>query len=56
LITPGFGHISSLTLNEYGVTHRTPYYFFLFMIEGTTRQQVDLQQFEVTNNEQLFMS
>jgi AraC family transcriptional regulator, transcriptional activator of pobA len=56
LIAPGFGHLPSVTLNEYGVTHRKPYYFFLFMMKGTTCQQVDLQQFEVTNNQLLFMS
>ena len=55
LISPGFGHPPSVTLNEYGLTHRKPYYFFLFMLEGITFQSVDLQQFEVTNNDLLFI-
>ena len=55
LISPGFGHIYSEKLKDYGLTHRKPYYFFLFMLEGTTCQGVDLQQFEVTNNELLFI-
>ena len=38
LISPGFGHIYSEKLKDYGLTHRKPYYFFLFMLEGTTCQ------------------
>lgn len=55
LISPSFGHIPSLTLKEYGITHRKPYYFFLFILKGITSQSVDLQQFEVTDNEMLFV-
>ncbi len=54
-ISPTFGHIPSVTLKEYSVNHRKPYYFFLLMREGITYQSVDFQQFEVTNNELLFI-
>jgi AraC-like DNA-binding protein len=55
LISPTFGHLPLTTLAEYGLTHRKPYYFFLFMLEGNSTQTVDLQQFEVTDNELLFI-
>ena len=55
LISPTFGHIPSENLDQYGLTHRKPYYFFLFMLEGDTQHGVDLQQFEVNANELLFI-
>ncbi|MEO6721946.1 MAG: helix-turn-helix domain-containing protein [Ferruginibacter sp.] len=55
LISPGFGHLPSVMVNEYGLTHRKPYYFFLFMLDGITHQSVDLEQFKITNNELLFI-
>ncbi|MBD2757289.1 helix-turn-helix domain-containing protein [Spirosoma validum] len=55
LISPTFGHIPSENLDQYGLTHRKPYYFFLFMLEGGTQHGVDLQQFEINANELLFI-
>lgn len=55
LISPNFGHVPSENLAQYGLTHRKPYYFFLFMIKGSARHGVDLQQFEIKNNELLFI-
>jgi len=55
LISPTFGHISAISLKDYGLTHRKPYYFFLFMLQGITTQTVDLQQYEVAGNEMLFI-
>lgn len=55
LISPTFGHISSVSAKDYGLTHRKPYYFFLFMIKGKICQSVDLQQFEISDNELLFI-
>lgn len=55
LISPTFGHLRSINLKEFELTHRKPYYFFLFMIDGSTSQTVDLQQFDIGNNELLFI-
>jgi AraC family transcriptional regulator, transcriptional activator of pobA len=55
LVSPGFGHLPPEQVGPYGTTHRTPHYFFLFMIEGCTQHGVDLEQFEVKNNELLFI-
>lgn len=55
IAAPAFGQPSADMINEYGLTHRTAFYCFLFMIEGSTIHSVDLKQFEVTNNELLFI-
>lgn len=55
LVSPTFGHLSPETLGITGRTHRTPHYFFLFMIEGLTCHGVDLERFEIKNNELLFI-
>ena len=55
LVSPTFGHLSPETLGITGRTHRTPHYFFLFMVEGLTSHGVDLERFEIKNNELLFI-
>lgn len=56
LISPDFGHLpSEITDIYYGLTHRKPHYFFFFMLDGITRHGVDLQQFDIKNNELLFI-
>lgn len=55
IVSPGFGHLSSDIAGGYGLTHRKPYYFFLFMLEGSIRHGVDLGQFDINNNELLFV-
>ncbi|MVM31250.1 helix-turn-helix domain-containing protein [Spirosoma sp. HMF4905] len=55
IISPTFGHLSPEIAHQYGLTHRKPYYFFLFMLEGHTRHGVDLQQFDIKANELLFI-
>ena len=55
IVSPNFGHLSPEIARGFGQVHRTPYYFFLFMIEGCSRHTVDLQQFDVYNNELLFI-
>ncbi|QDK77797.1 helix-turn-helix domain-containing protein [Spirosoma sp. KCTC 42546] len=55
LISPTFGHLPPEIADQYGLTQRKPYYFFLFMREGRTQHGVDLQQFDINNNELLFI-
>ncbi len=55
LISPAFGHLPREIISTYGLTHRKPHYFFLFMLKGSNSHGVDLQQFEIKNNELLFI-
>lgn len=55
LISPGFGHVPAKIGAIYGPAHRKPHYFLLFMIEGLAHHGVDLQQFDIKNNELLFI-
>lgn len=55
LISPAFGHLSTEVVSKYGLTHRKTHYFLIFMLEGLTRHGVDLQQFDVKDNELLFI-
>ncbi|RRB17480.1 helix-turn-helix domain-containing protein [Larkinella knui] len=55
LIAPTFGHLPPEMARQYGLTHRKPHYFFLFMLAGHTRHGVDLQQFDINANELLFI-
>jgi AraC-type DNA-binding domain-containing proteins len=55
LIAPGFGHLPPDVIKSYGLTHRKTYYFFVFMLNGVTTHHVDLEQFDVSSNELLFI-
>ncbi|GAB3774300.1 hypothetical protein GCM10028818_16960 [Spirosoma horti] len=55
IISPTFGHLPPDIAQQYGLTHRKPYYFFLFMLDGHTQHGVDLQQFDIRANELLFI-
>ena len=55
IISPGFVHLSPGVVGRFNLTQRKPYYFFLFMLNGSTRHGVDLEQFDVGNNELLFV-
>ncbi|MCF0072894.1 AraC family transcriptional regulator [Dyadobacter sp. CY261] len=55
VVSPGFGHVPPEEAKKFGTTVRTSYYFFLFMMDGSSRHGVDLQDFEVNSNELLFV-
>ncbi|SEW29124.1 AraC-type DNA-binding protein [Chitinophaga sp. YR573] len=55
LISPTFGHLPSEIADVYSLTQRKTYYFFFFMLDGITHHGVDLQQFDIKNNELLFI-
>src|SRR4051812_18684992 len=55
LVSPDFGHLSAEEAQQFGTVRRTPYYFFLLMLEGCTQHRVDMEQLEVSNNELLFL-
>ena len=55
IISPAFGHLSPEIADRFGLTHRKPHYFLFFMLKGLTQHGVDLQQFDIKNNELLFI-
>lgn len=55
IISPAFGHLPPEVAQHYGLTHRKPYYFFLFMLDGHSQHGVDLQQFDIQAGELLFI-
>jgi AraC-like DNA-binding protein len=55
LISPDFGHLSIDSIDNFESTHRKLYYFFLFIIRGSTKHGVDLQEFEIKEHELLFI-
>ena len=55
IISPTFGHLPLDIAHQYGLTHRKPYYFFLFMLDGHSQHGVDLEQFDVKEGELLFI-
>ncbi|MBT1707944.1 AraC family transcriptional regulator [Fulvivirgaceae bacterium PWU5] len=55
MVSPGFGHLSSQVVSAFGPTHRNAHYFFLLMLQGSARHVIDLQPYDVGNNELLFI-
>ncbi len=55
IVSRDFGHISTGNGANYGLTHRLSYYFFVFMLEGSCRYGIDLEQFDLGKHELLFL-
>lgn len=55
LVSPTFGRLSDTESQDFTADIRTPYYFFLLMLKGRSSHTVDLQSFEVEENELLFI-
>lgn len=55
VISPTFGQLPREATGIYGLVHRKPHYFFIFMLDGLTSHGVDLKQIDVRNNELLFI-
>ncbi|MBT1684984.1 AraC family transcriptional regulator [Dawidia soli] len=54
-VAPEFGHLPPQITATFGPTLQRSYYFFLLMIDGSARHVVDLQAYDVGNNELLFI-
>jgi len=54
-VSPEFGHLSTEFVTRHGYTKQMPHYFFLFIIEGNAHHKVNLQPYDVCNNELLFI-
>lgn len=56
IISPDFGHLTTEEAANFIAPHRSPYYFFMFMLDGRCCHQIDLKQYEVTGNELVFVT
>lgn len=56
IVSPEFGHLTPAEATAYVAPQRTPYYFLMFMMDGLGRHQIDLQSYEVRNNELVFVT
>lgn len=54
IVSPEFGHISPESAAQYGPAQRLPYYFFLFVLHGNSREVVDGETIEVGKHELFF--
>ncbi len=54
VVSPGFGHLPKERIDKHELTQRLPYYFLLFVIEGSSHHKVDMDEFVVGKNELLF--
>ncbi|MFP9098539.1 hypothetical protein ACLI09_05735 [Flavobacterium sp. RHBU_24] len=54
IVTPEFGRISPELAAQYGSAQRLPYYFFLLVLQGNSREVIDGETNEVGENELFF--
>ena len=54
IVSPIFGHLSPEVAAQYGYTRRLPYYFFLYIVNGSSQYNVDTDKFDVGKDELLF--
>lgn len=54
IVSPDFGHLPPEAADKYGFKHRLPYYFFFFMLDGSTSYRVDQDNIEIGRHELLF--
>lgn len=54
IVSPDFGHLSPQNNTEHNLSRRLPYYYFLLVIDGTTRHSIDLDIIDIGKDELLF--
>jgi len=54
IVTPKFGRISPESATQYDSAQRLPYYLFLFVLHGSSREVIDGEAIEIDENELLF--
>lgn len=54
IVTPEYGHLSPESAAQYGSAQRLPYYFFLFVLQGSSTEVVDGETIETGENELFF--
>jgi AraC-like DNA-binding protein len=54
IVSPEFGHLSPEAAAPYGSAQRLPYYFFLFVLHGNSREVIDGETIETGENELFF--
>jgi len=56
MVSTKFGHLTLAEANAYVSPPRMPYYFFMFLIDGSCQHLIDLQKYELSNNELIFVT
>ncbi|ALR29310.1 AraC family transcriptional regulator [Chryseobacterium sp. IHB B 17019] len=54
IVSPEFGHLSAESVAQYGSAQRLPYYFFLFVLQGSSQEVIDGETIKVGEHELLF--
>jgi len=54
IVSPEFGHISVESAAQYGSTQRLPYYFFLFVLHGSSQEVIDGETIKIGKHELFF--
>ncbi|GAB3696028.1 hypothetical protein GCM10027592_18570 [Spirosoma flavus] len=54
IVSPDFGHVSPQAIDQYRLPRRLPYYFFLFILEGSVQINVDTEIVDLGKHELLF--
>ncbi|REA63583.1 AraC family transcriptional regulator [Dyadobacter luteus] len=54
IVSPEFGHVSPDSAAQHGVAGRLPYYFFLFVMKGSSKEVIDGDTIEVGERELFF--
>ncbi|WP_345332687.1 hypothetical protein [Mucilaginibacter defluvii] len=54
VVSPEFGRLSPESAAQYSSAQRLPYYFFLFVLEGSSQEIIDGVTIAVSKNELLF--
>ena len=54
IVTPEFGRISPESAAQHGSAQRLPYYFFLLVLHGNSREVIDGETIEIGENELFF--
>ncbi|MBF4518332.1 AraC family transcriptional regulator [Flavobacterium sp. ANB] len=55
IVSPNFGHLTKEDTDKIELTQRMPYYFILFMLNGTTKHSIDMEEFDIESNQVLFV-
>jgi AraC family transcriptional regulator, transcriptional activator of pobA len=55
VVSPRFGHLSDEQAGKIQHARRSPYYFMLFMVKGAATHGVDLEEYDIQNNQLLIV-
>jgi AraC-like DNA-binding protein len=56
IVSPDFGHLTAQEAATLVIPKRSPYFFFMFMLEGRGHHQVDTQKYDLVPDELIFVT